>query len=240
MFLVRELACSCRESLLILLVWDVSYVKSGGQITTLVQSLSNGSTAGMASMPGTRFVGTLANVFQDLSTGPESRSSPSAFIRAFELGMSKAYSFPLASQLSSSASLLAQVRSSHVVTRLPVAALWTLVVANFGFALLGIGLAIWALRQASPAVHQVQLRLGVSGLASALFDGEKFGQSARANDGLFTEKDLRGQADVKRIGFKRTSTGGSTFAVYDAGFRTAEANAMRRRYFGSVVGSVVG
>ncbi|KAL1603833.1 hypothetical protein SLS60_005424 [Paraconiothyrium brasiliense] len=217
-------------------VWDMTYVKTGGRVTSLTKSPSNGSTAGMASMPGVRFIGTLANVFQDLSTGPESRSSPAAFIRAFEIGMSRAYSFPLASQLSSRASLLAQVRSSKVVTRLPVAALWTLVVANVGFALLGLGLAIWAMRLATPDVHQTQMRLGVAGLAAALFDHEKFEQSARADDGLFSEKSEKSGVDVKRIGFKRTGTGGSTFAVYDAGSRLAEAKAMRTRYFGSIVG----
>ncbi|KAK7191620.1 hypothetical protein PSPO01_02069 [Paraphaeosphaeria sporulosa] len=217
-------------------VWDITYVKAGGQITSLTKSLSNGSIAGMTSMPGTRFLGTLANVFQDLSTGPESRSSPSAFIRAFEIGMSKAYSFPLASQLSSRASLAAQVRSSKVVTRLPVAALWTLVVANVGFAALGLGLAIWAMRLASPDVHQTQMRLGVAGLAAALFDREKFEQSANAEDALFAEKSGNEGVDVKRIGFKRTETGGSTFAVYDARFRFAEAKEMRKRYFSSIVG----
>ena len=152
--------------------------------------------------------------------------------------MSKAYSFPLASQLISRASVLGQLRTSKVVTQLPVAALWTLVMANVAFTLLGLGLAIWAWRKATPTVHQVQLRLGVAGLASALFDREKFEQSARADDGLFSEKiakDLRNN-EVKRIGFKRTETGGSTFAVYDVGFRMAEEKAMRRRYFGSMIG----
>lgn len=152
--------------------------------------------------------------------------------------MSKAYSFPLASQLSSRASMLGQLRTSKVVTQLPVAALWALVVANIIFALLGFGLAIWAWRRATPAVHQVQLRLGVAGLASALFDHDKFEQSARADEGLFSEKSAEDvvSAEVKRIGFKRTDTGGSTFAIYDVGFRIAEEKAMRRRYFGSMIG----
>ncbi|KAJ4288110.1 hypothetical protein N0V90_012127 [Kalmusia sp. IMI 367209] len=216
-------------------VWDMTYVKAGGKITSLTKSRSNGSMAGMSSMPGTRFIGTLANVFQDESTGPEARSSPSAFIRSFEIGMSKSYSYPLASQLNSRASLLAQFRTSKVVTKLPIAALWTLVVANVGYAVLGLALAIWAMKRANPDVHQVQMRLGVAGLAAALFDREKFEQSAHADDSLFTEKSKEGEIDVKRIGFKRTNTGGSTFAVYDAGFRMAEAKAMRKRYFGSMI-----
>lgn len=152
--------------------------------------------------------------------------------------MSSAYSFPLASQLTSRTSLLAQIRTSKVVTRLPVAALWTLVVANLSFALLGLGLAIWALKVTTPVVHQVQMRLGIAGLAAALFDRENFEQSARADDGLFAEKSGmgKGEVDVKRIGFRRTSTGGSTFTVYDVGFRVAEEKAMRKRYFSSIVG----
>ncbi|KAF1975318.1 hypothetical protein BU23DRAFT_634502 [Bimuria novae-zelandiae CBS 107.79] len=187
-------------------------------------------TAGAASMPGTRFLGTVSSDFEEFSSGPESRSSPSAMIRAFELDMSKAYSLPLASQLSPRASLLAQVRTSKVVTRLPVAALWTLVIANLGFALLGVGLAGWALTKAGPGVHQVQC------LTSALFDREKFEQSARAVDGLFTEKTAKDQVDVKRIGFKRTSTGGSAFTVYDVGYRAAQETAMRKQYLGNILG----
>ena len=92
------------------------------------------------------------------------------------------------------------------------------------------------MKLSTDSVHQVQMWLGVAGLASALFDREKFEESARGDDGLFAEKSGEGEIDVKRIGFKRTGTGGSTFAIYDAGFKLAEAQAMRKRYFSSIVG----
>jgi hypothetical protein len=216
-------------------VWDMTYVASGGKVTSLTKTLSNGSTAGIASMPGTRFIGSLANVFQDESTGPESRSSPSAFIEAFELGMSKAYSYPLASQMSGRPSLLAQVRTSKVVTRLPVAALWFLVVANLGYAALGAFLAAWAMLRATPAVHQVQIRLGVSGLAAALFDKERFERNADADEELFDEKNMDVIVATKRVGITRTDTGGSSFAVYPPMGRVEEEKAMRRQYLESMI-----
>ncbi|KAF2677830.1 hypothetical protein K458DRAFT_436235 [Lentithecium fluviatile CBS 122367] len=216
-------------------VWDVIYTTSGGQVTALIKSPSNGSTAGISSMSGTRFLGTLANVFQDASTGPESRSSPSAFISSFQLAISKAYSYPLASQMSSRPSLQAQVRTSKVITRLPVAALWFLVVANLGFAALGTTLAVWALMKAKPDVHQVHIRLGVSGLAAALFDREQFERSADADEKLFEETNIQGAAAVKRVGIVRTNTGGSSFAIYPLQGRIEEERAMQRRYFGSMI-----
>jgi hypothetical protein len=125
----------------------MTYTSVASNITILNKASSNGSTAGIASMPGTRFIGTLANIFQDGSTGPFSRSSPDNFIRSFELGMSKAYSYPLASQMSARPSLLAQERTSKVVTRLPIAALWILVAANLCYAALGLSIAVYALRR---------------------------------------------------------------------------------------------
>ncbi|KAF2195565.1 hypothetical protein K469DRAFT_649646 [Zopfia rhizophila CBS 207.26] len=195
-------------------VWDMTYTITGSEITTITKTQSNGSTAGISSMPGTRFIGTLTNIFQDESTGPFSRSSPSNFIRSFELGMSKTYSYPLASQMSGRSSLLVQTRTSKVVTRVPVAALWFLVVANLVYAMLGFGLAIWAMAQATPAVHQMQMRMSFSGLVAALFDREKFESYADNDDGLFEENSKEGAASVKKIGLRRTRTGGSSFILY--------------------------
>jgi hypothetical protein len=216
-------------------VWDMTYIATGGKIISLNKTLSNGSTAGIASMPGTRFLGTLANVFQDESTGPESRSSPSAFIRSFSLGMSKAYSYPLASQMSGRPSLLAQVRTSKVVTRLPVAALWFLVVANVGYAALGVYLAAWAMLKATPAVHQVQIRLGIPGLVAALFNKDRFETKVDADGELFEEKFIDVGLATKKVGIMRTGTGGSSFTVHPLTCRVEEENAMRRQYLESMV-----
>lgn len=192
-------------------VWDLTYKSTGSEITILSKAASNGTLAGIASMPGTRQIGTLANIFQDESTGPLSRSSPDNFISSFELGMSKAYSYPLASQLSSRPSLLTQVRSSKVVTRLPVAALWTLVAANTLYAVLGMVIAICAMRKASAEVGQVQMRLGVAGFVAALFERAQFERVVASEEALF-ETSRKGSE--KKIAVVATDEGGSSFAMY--------------------------
>jgi hypothetical protein len=201
---------------LTLAVWDLTYASIASNIAILNKAPSNGSTAGIASMPGTRFIGTLANIFQDESTGPFSRSSPENFIRSFELGMSKAYSYPLASQMSARPSLLAQVRMSKVVTRLPVAALWILVAANLGYALLGLGIAVYALRRVREDVGQAQIRLCVTGLVAALFDREHFEKAVSSEEELFEEKTKGNEGYVKKIALTKTKEEGFWFALYRA------------------------
>jgi hypothetical protein len=219
-----------------MLVWDVTYTASGDNITSLTKTLSNGSTAGIASMPGARIFGVLANVFQDSATGPLSRVDPAGFISTFEVGMAKSFSYPLASQLSGRPVLLAQVRTSKVVTKIPAAAVWLLVVANLGYAALGAVLAVWAITKTTPAIHQVQIRLGVAGLASALFDREQFERKAATDEGLFEEKARVGVGLGKRVGVKQTETGGSSFEVYPLRNMTEENKGMQRAYFEDMVG----
>jgi hypothetical protein len=119
----------------------------------------------------------LANIFQDESTGPLSRSSPENFIHSFEIGMSKAYSYPLASQMSSRPSILVQRRITKVVTKLPVTALWFLVTANVLYALLGWIIALCAIVKVSEEVGRVQMKLSVDGLVAALFAREEAHES---------------------------------------------------------------
>ncbi|KAF1835295.1 hypothetical protein BDW02DRAFT_629709 [Decorospora gaudefroyi] len=200
-------------------VWDMTYTSINTNITVLAQTPSNGSTAGIASMPGTRFIGTLANIFQDESTGPPSRSSPQTLIQGLELGMSKAYSYALASQLSPRPSLATQTRFSHVVTRLPVSALWLLVTANLCYALLGLvvaGLAVGRSGTEGVVVGQVKIRLGVEGLVAALFDRGRFEQpAARCEEDLFEEG--RAGGGVKKIAITGMEAGGFWFALYRRG-----------------------
>jgi hypothetical protein len=205
-------------------------------VASLIKVPSNGSTAGISSMPGTRVARALVNIVQEDASGPRARSSPSAFLRSIELGMSKAFSYPLATQSNSRPSLLAQTRTSKVVTRLPVTALWFLVTANLIYAALGVSLAVWATLKATPDVHQAQMRLGVSGLAAALFDKERFERNADADEKLFEEKNTDSNMATKRVGIRRTDTGGSSFAVYPSKSRIEEEKDMQRRYIGSIIG----
>jgi hypothetical protein len=100
------------------------------------------------------------------------------------------------------------------VTKLPVAALWFLIVANVVFAMFGFGLAMWAMIRATPVVHQLQMRLGISGLVAALFDREHSELKAEDEDHLVAKGDVDGGAEVRKIEFYRTRAGGAGFEVY--------------------------
>lgn len=159
-------------------------------------------------MPGTRQLGILANIFQDESTGPQSRSSPENFIRAFENGMSKAYSYPLASQMSNRPSLIVQKRISKVVTRLPVNALCFLVAANVLYALLGWIIAFFAMLKVTEEVGRVQMKLSVDGLVAALFAREKVNQDVATEYLSGTKGKLN---DTKRVSVVVTEQRGLAF-----------------------------
>ncbi|KAF2026426.1 hypothetical protein EK21DRAFT_115877 [Setomelanomma holmii] len=195
-------------------VWDILYKSVASNVTILNKSPSNGSLAGMASMPSTRMVGTLTNIFQDEATGSLSRRSPDNFIQSFELGMSKAYSYPIASQLSGRPSLLMQSRTLKVVTRLPFAALWCLVAANLGYTLLGIGVAVYAMIKVNDEVGQVQIRLGTAGLVAALFtDRARFGRPVTCEEDLFKQQSSEKVEGQGKIGVIKTKDGGSSYIV---------------------------
>jgi hypothetical protein len=195
------------------LVWDIVYTSVTSQISILSQTQSNGSIAGISSMLGTRQVGTLANIFQDESTGPLSRSSPDNFIRSFEVGMSKAYSYPLASQLSPRPSFLVQERYVKAVTSLPVTALWFLVTANLVYALLGMILTFWAFLKLTEGVGQAQGKLGVASLVNALFDGKIPSERVAGEKKDDMLSDLEEKSFARRLGIMRTTDKGVDFVV---------------------------
>jgi hypothetical protein len=199
--------------LLTLSVWDITYTSVASQISILSQTQSNGSIAGISSMLGTRQLGTLANIFQDESTGPLSRSSPDNFIHSFEIGMSKAYSYPLASQLSPRHSFLVQERYVKAVTSLPVTALWFLVAANLVYALLGMVLTFWAFLKLTEEAGQAQDKFGIASLVTALFDREHpDGAIVREKtDGVLN--DLEEERSTKRLGIIRTNEKNVDFVI---------------------------
>lgn len=195
------------------LVWDIVYTSVTSQISILNQTQSNGSVAGISSMLGTRQVGTLANIFQDEATGPLSRSSPDNFIRSFEVGMSKAYSYALASQLSPRPSFLVQERYVKAVTSLPVTALWFLVTANLVYALLGIIITFWASLKLTEEVGQAQDKFSVASLVNALFDRKITSERVageKLDDAL---SDLEEERSTPRLGIMRTTDKSVDFVI---------------------------
>lgn len=177
----------------------------------LSKTASNGTVAGTASMPGTRHIGTLANIFQDEATGPFSRISPDNFISSFELGMSKAYSYPLASQMSERPSLHVQTRVTKVVTSLPITALWFLVSANVAYALLGWVIALLAILKITTEVGEVQAMMTIDGLVAALFRNEEAIQGITGDvNNATSEKRMDNE---KRLAVTPKEGGGMSFQL---------------------------
>jgi hypothetical protein len=134
--------------------------------------------------------------------------------------MSIIFAMPLAVQSVPDASSVAQVRASKIITRVPVAALWLLVSANFAFATIAIVLASLAYRTSSNDVHQVHTRLSIPGLAAALFDESSNDKNAKSSSKLFDENCTAALSQVK-IGMESTLAGGMTWIVHAAGKRNS-------------------
>lgn len=162
----------------------------------------------------------LANSYQtaalDMATY-DVRDSPTmdTFISAYARASSRLYLSFLIAQCSPRPVLAAQSRTSSVVTKVPKTAVWILVTANLLFAFFGIVLTILALVANSPDVHQVQIRMNITGLAAQLFEGRSAQERAKNSKQLFEERDGEGDRMVKRVAVERTDKGGMTMSLHE-------------------------
>lgn len=169
--------------------------------------------AGIVSLPLFRAFGFYNAEFSLALVAAATEQSPDEFISTYSREVSRILTHSLAAQTVAQTVLLAQTRVSKVVTQLPANALWVLVAANIFFAMIGVGLAVLALLSASEAVHQVHTRLGVTGLVAALFEDSHAERAVKSDTDLFEER-LGGRSrQPKKVGVRRTTTGGSTFTL---------------------------
>ncbi|KAL5446676.1 hypothetical protein PMIN07_001393 [Paraphaeosphaeria minitans] len=200
-------------------VWDIIYTAVGHEVTSVTATKSNGSVAGIVSLPGLSALMFIPNQYGwALQTASASATSMDTFIDAYGLGLSKIRTYSLATQMSPRPALLTQTRTSKVITKVPVAALWLLVLANVLYSLLGLALATMALIYTTPSVHQVYTRLSVTVIVAQLFEREYAERAVESEEKLFRENVEKG-AEVKRVGVRRTDTGGSLFAVSEKSSR---------------------
>jgi hypothetical protein len=144
-------------------------------------------------------------------------STPETFLEAIEMGMGKVQTLPLAAQTIGQDARLVQRKVSKVITSLPKAALWGLVVSNLLFSFLGLALTVLALIATSPSVHQVRVRLSVAGLVAQLFETQHSELAVDDDVDLFKKRNKGdGEGDSARdikVGVRRTDTGGSMFTT---------------------------
>jgi hypothetical protein len=167
-------------------------------------------------MPSLASVG-LMTMSRGLVQIMDNLTTPEAWIKSYELSISKQISIPLVLHTIPAPATLAQRRNTAVITRLPKAALWLLITANLLFAIFGCVLATLAMKVTSPEVHQIHVRLSTAGLAAQLFDASKAQYRANDDKGLFreTSKERMGLPG-KRTCLKHTAHGGMEYITHNA------------------------
>jgi hypothetical protein len=179
----------------------------------MTKTLSNGTTAGLIIMPLVESLGFARNLHDSAIRRASQALSLQAWFEAYELGMSKAFTAPLAVHAVPHDSIRAQKRIGKVITKVPAASLWLLVLANMAFTGLAVVIAIIAMRAAQDAdVHQVHVRLGTPGLVAALFERQSQEKVVKDDSELFQENDFDRKAPVE-VGVQKTSQGGIAWVV---------------------------
>jgi hypothetical protein len=135
------------------------------------------------------------------------------FVETYSQGVSRALLLPFAGQVEPRPALLVQSRSSKIVSKVPKAAVWVLVVSNILFLSLAVGLTVFALVVSSkdPDVHQVHTRLGISGLASQLFEEGYSQRKVKDSEELFEEHTQDDEKLYKKVRVEITDEGGAQF-----------------------------
>jgi hypothetical protein len=194
------------------IVWDVEYTASPSGINSVRRIPSNSSTTGIASMPLAPIWKSLDDVFE--RAGAEMNvmaTNAEELVNSYAQAVSHIFLAPMSGQSNPRTSLAVQSRNSQIISKVPKAAVWLLIVANLFFILFAIALTILALVFSSPDVHQVYIRLRVAGLMAQLFEGEHAQKQLKDSYNLFREH-ANGEGDekvVNRVIVKRSAAGGS-------------------------------
>jgi hypothetical protein len=174
----------------------------------MTKTLSNGTTAGLTIMPLVETPGFARNLHDSAMRRASQALSLNAWFEAYALGMSKAFTATLAVHTVPHDSIRAQKRLGNVITKVPAASLWLLVLANMAFAGLAVAMAGIALRAAQDAdVYQVHVRSGTPGIVAALFERHSQERVVKDDSELFQENDFDGKALVE-VGVQKTAQGG--------------------------------
>lgn len=196
------------------LVYDVAYSAIGGIVNGVSAQTSNSTTAGIPILASMNDLGALMDLKYAVSRFVNPPSSLDSWVSSYEIAMSTLFATPLAVHTIPANSLLVQTRVKKIMTKVPVAAVWLLVLANMAFAAPGIGLTLMAWRTSDENTHQVRVRLGVPGLVAALFEKESEDRVVKSDRTLFQENDDNSILS-SLVGVQQTATGGVAWSLRD-------------------------
>ncbi|CAN9424174.1 unnamed protein product [Alternaria alternata] len=190
--------------------WPLNAI--GGTITDVSARISNSTTAGIPILASLNSLGALMDLKYAVSRFVNPPTSLDTWISAYEIAMSTLFATPLAVHTVPTNSLLVQSRVRKIMTKVPVTAVWLLVLANMAFAILGMGLTLMAWRTSDENTHQIRVRLGVPGLVAALFEKESEDRVVETDRALFKENNDDDMPPTL-VGVQRTATGGMAWVL---------------------------
>jgi hypothetical protein len=176
-------------------MYDIEYDSVNGTVTRFVTTASNASVANvwqapMANTPlGEPYLEQAANLAV-LSTSAQEIADKIALSYstvALAIGAQAVIPGP---------ALAAQERSSFLVSRVPAAPLFALVISNLLFAVMGIVLAIVALATSGGNVREIQARLSIVGLVADRFESRRGAGGVEKMEELFEESEGQGSLRV--------------------------------------------
>jgi len=194
-------------------LYDVEYDSVNGSVTRFVATPSNESVANIWQIPpgisGDHGAPTLLQAAElaIFSTNAQELADTIA------LAYSKSSLALGAQSVMRTPALAVQQRESFIVARVPAAPLFTLVIANILFAIVGVilcGIAFTASR-GNGDVREVQARLSIIGLVANNFENMADREGVTEMDEYFEEK--KGH-DSRRVGFQRNRAGGFYYKVW--------------------------
>jgi hypothetical protein len=193
-------------------VYDVEYDSVNGTVTRFVATASNDSVANiwqgpMARVslgPGTTNLQQATNlaILSNSSQEIADKIALAYSLVALAVGSQAVGPYP---------AVAAQERQSFLVSRVPAAPLFTLVIANLLFVLLGIILTSIAIWTSGGEVREVQARLSIGGLVADRFEEKRGKDGIEKMDDSFEEKDGNGSM---RVAIDRGNGGGYTYKVW--------------------------
>jgi hypothetical protein len=191
--------------------YDIEYDTINGTVTRFVTTLSNN---------------TVVDIWQIASTIPGKHTAP-MLLQATDVGLFKNTAQDLADEvaLAYSRSVLAlgaqsimrtpalavQQRESFLVSRVPAAPLYTLVISNLLFVVFGVILTCIAIGVSTGDVREVQARLSIVGLVADRFEQQRGRDGVEKMDDYFEEK---AGNDSMRVAIDRSEGGGFSYTVW--------------------------
>jgi len=196
-------------------MYDIVYSSVNGTISRFDTRLSNNSVANIAQLTSSfglddvQVTPSYASLIQAENLAILSHSNTS-WPTQMALAYSKVAMSYFAGTVIAMPALENQLRTTSIVSRIPAAPLWALVIANMLFAVMGIVLALFAIMASDDGNKDVQVRLSITGLVADRFEGAYARRDVKKVEDLFEEK--HGEDSV-RIGIVKAGEGGYTYSI---------------------------